>query len=314
MKRRSGRPWDESVFAGPEKNVYCAATSVNLLASSIEEKNKNSSKNRSLRESVDSTMAQYSLQTYLDQVKMYENLLQPIANIMEKVTNPVQRPVEIEELVDLENSESANGEAEVSLEQAEQAREEQAQEQEEELIEECDMGLGELGVELVPALRMIGVIKSEKPPSTTRRRRSTVIESKSSPQQPQQPFSDETMSTALVISKRSSISSSSSSKRSSMSSPSSSSKSSSNNNNNGIEENEQFLSTNQSNIEEFNNTKSSPQRIAATRDISQRRERRRKNRKTTAIPWALLDELDGEKLRFQNEKSYFEFNNKFMQK
>jgi hypothetical protein len=48
--------------------------------------------------------------------------------------------------------------------------------------------------------------------------------------------------------------------------------------------------------------------------IITRRPKKPKPRTSAVIPWALLDELEGEKTRFANERTYFEYQNKFMQK
>ena len=52
----------------------------------------------------------------------------------------------------------------------------------------------------------------------------------------------------------------------------------------------------------------------ASEEYYQKRKERRQKRHVenrVVIPWALLDELDGEKKKFEREKSYFEFNTNY---
>lgn len=53
--------------------------------------------------------------------------------------------------------------------------------------------------------------------------------------------------------------------------------------------------------------------LPVLKEVNVRRMQRiRDRRKSPAvIPWKLLDELEGEKKRFENEKSYVEFNYKY---
>jgi hypothetical protein len=118
-KRRPGKPWDASVYAGAERATYCGGANVDLLAfvkqqsqanannSTAKKKNTKKKKkgkatgigigedgNKDLAESVKSTVEQVSLQTFLDEVKVYEELLDPISSILEKNTGlaPDSRP------------------------------------------------------------------------------------------------------------------------------------------------------------------------------------------------------------------------------
>ena len=45
--------------------------------------------------------------------------------------------------------------------------------------------------------------------------------------------------------------------------------------------------------------------------VEKRRSRKKDNRRTAAIPWALLDELEGEKAKFEDEKGYNEVFRRF---
>lgn len=106
-RRRPGRPWDPTVFAGAERAIYSGAVGVDLLAFVRDQtgsgqqqqpgqqkmKKSKSAKGMGLGsgpnpivESVQRTVDQVSLQTYLDEVKVYEQLLNPISDILEKNT------------------------------------------------------------------------------------------------------------------------------------------------------------------------------------------------------------------------------------
>lgn len=78
--RRPGRKWEPEAFAGPEKMTYCSASGVNLMVGNQERAKgiKEGSK-----ESVEQVINELSLQTYLQQVQHYENLLNPIYGVMQ---------------------------------------------------------------------------------------------------------------------------------------------------------------------------------------------------------------------------------------
>lgn len=80
-KRRPGRPWEASVFAGPDKATY-SGNNVNLLAANTNIIGKGASVKSDTIKSIESTLDQVGLQTYLEEVKLYEQLLNPIAEIM----------------------------------------------------------------------------------------------------------------------------------------------------------------------------------------------------------------------------------------
>lgn len=86
-RRRPGRPWEASVFAGGDKATYSGGSGVNLMAHIQKEKLARAAgsefKMGSIK-SVEQTLQQVSLQTYLEEVNLYEQLLNPIAEIMEK--------------------------------------------------------------------------------------------------------------------------------------------------------------------------------------------------------------------------------------
>jgi hypothetical protein len=81
-----GKPDKRSKIAGPEKGTYCGGYGVNLLANL---NSKNTEKNGKLlelgsTESLDRTFEKVTLQTYIDQVNTYEQILNPLSVILEK--------------------------------------------------------------------------------------------------------------------------------------------------------------------------------------------------------------------------------------
>jgi hypothetical protein len=89
-KRRPGRNWDKSVYAGAERATY-SSVGVDLLAflkshnpHDEEAKKKGHVSTLDVMKSVKNTVNQTSLQTYLDQVRVYEQLLNPISAILQK--------------------------------------------------------------------------------------------------------------------------------------------------------------------------------------------------------------------------------------
>jgi hypothetical protein len=87
-KRRPGRPWDPSIFAGLDKDTY-SASNVDIFAD-MPDSNKTKPGSE---ESIKQTMNTMSLQTYLTEVNAYEEMLQPITNIMQNnMGAPVGKP------------------------------------------------------------------------------------------------------------------------------------------------------------------------------------------------------------------------------
>ncbi|RYH28850.1 hypothetical protein EON65_10615 [archaeon] len=96
-RRRPGRPWDPSVYAGPEKSTYSGAVGVDLLAY-VKSKQKTKPSDTNVQESVDNALNQVTLQTYLDQVNTYQQLLNPLFLILQQRTgllagNPLDKAV-----------------------------------------------------------------------------------------------------------------------------------------------------------------------------------------------------------------------------
>eukprot|EP00605_Chrysophyceae_sp_TOSAG23-4_P001582 GSChrysophyteH1.ASY1.ANO1.1737.1 assembled CDS len=87
-RRRPGRPWDPSCFAGAEKDTYSSA-SVDIKA---EMPDSNKTKPGS-EESIKQTLNTMSLQTYLSEVNAYEQMLNPITEIMQNnMGAPIGKP------------------------------------------------------------------------------------------------------------------------------------------------------------------------------------------------------------------------------
>eukprot|EP00981_Chlorochromonas_danica_P001416 scaffold297_cov164-Ochromonas_danica.AAC.6 len=84
-RRRPGRPWDPSVFAGPEKSTYSGAVGVDLLA--FVKKDIDSDlpgRSTDVNENVNKAMNKVTLQTYLEQVNTYQQLLNPLFLILQQ--------------------------------------------------------------------------------------------------------------------------------------------------------------------------------------------------------------------------------------
>jgi len=242
-KRRPGRPWDPTVIAKEDKMTYTGA-GVDLLAF----ENDSLGLKPGSKEAVTNALNQLSLQTYLEQMNHYEQLLNPISEIMQKTLGaPPRADIPPEEL-----------------------------------------GFGPLGAELPHALSDIGAIP-EFWGHGTKAKSGTVIseslgDSDSSifsadmSSQSLGPLVDRKNSRKLLIKIKKSASAS------------------------------EYEQPTQSSTRPL-----SKEDLPALKDVNvKRRQRTRERRKSPAvIPWALLDELDGEKKRFENEKSFIEFTYKY---
>lgn len=93
-RRRPGRPWDRSVYANADKATYSSGTNVDLLAfNHIHDQMKEEDKKiRSAHESASDAVNKVSLNTYLDQMRVYEQLLQPIQNILSEHAGVMAQP------------------------------------------------------------------------------------------------------------------------------------------------------------------------------------------------------------------------------
>lgn len=79
--RRPGRKWEPEAYAGLDKMTYCSATDVDLFAMNKSSKKGFGKKEGSI-ESVQEKLNEVTLQTYLQQIQEYEILLNPLMNIM----------------------------------------------------------------------------------------------------------------------------------------------------------------------------------------------------------------------------------------
>ena len=78
-KRRPGQPWDPSVYAGAEKNTYSGGSGVDLLAHL---KESNPYEKKDPVKEAERALDGIALQTYLEEVNTYEQLLNPLLNVM----------------------------------------------------------------------------------------------------------------------------------------------------------------------------------------------------------------------------------------
>jgi len=74
--RRPGRPWDKKIVAGPDKQTY-TGTGINMFAEMGRENLRPGETG-----SVEQTLQRMSLQTYLEEVNAYEQILNPLMGAM----------------------------------------------------------------------------------------------------------------------------------------------------------------------------------------------------------------------------------------
>jgi hypothetical protein len=87
-RRKPGRPWDPSVYAGEERQTYHGGK--NDILGEMPDKNKTKPGSD---ESIAQTLNQMSLQTYLQEVNAYEQLLNPIQTILQNTLGgPMGKP------------------------------------------------------------------------------------------------------------------------------------------------------------------------------------------------------------------------------
>jgi hypothetical protein len=81
-----GKPDKRRKTAGPEKGTYCGGHGVNLLANINSKNTDKNGKSFELgsNESLDHTFERVTLQTYIDQVNTYEQILNPLSVILER--------------------------------------------------------------------------------------------------------------------------------------------------------------------------------------------------------------------------------------
>lgn len=87
-RRKPGRPWDKTIYAGDERQTYHGGA--NDILGEMPDNNKTKPGSD---ESIKQTLNQMSLQTYLQEVNAYEELLNPITSIMQNtVAAPMGKP------------------------------------------------------------------------------------------------------------------------------------------------------------------------------------------------------------------------------
>jgi hypothetical protein len=259
-RRRPGKPWDPSIYARPEKMTYSAVDGVNLLANDI--------KSKALKpgsvESVNETMGKMALQTYLDQVNHYEQILNPIQNIMRQYMAPL--PV-------LE-TDKRTGKINI--------------------INEGSTGRGPLEKPLSEALQSTEIVGWDLVPEhKTEYSKGTKA-------------SDEGSLWSEVIDSRSVVTASSDSQQKNVFGKT---------NSYGLITKKELqrreeLAKERERVAEEQRRLEENQRQRQER-VEARRRRKASQRSGGSIPWALLDQLDGEKRRFESDVAYHELYHKF---
>lgn len=288
--RRPGKKWDPAAYAGPEKMTYCSASGVDLNAGN---KDKLLGLRGGSNESLDQTMNEVSLQNYLQQVHHYEELLNPIYDIMKNTTGappghthpkdngwgPIgaELPLAMEGIGaipshwrgDREEMEriAVEKERQRQVELQQLRKQEELEAERRRLLEESTQGMSEFddffagdGEESVAHTATSSVSSDSR--RKNRKIRSDAVSEISI---------DEPLSKALVV-------------RKSTSSPSPS-------------------------VSTSGTARRSKEKDTAALLRSEKRKARNRERARgpASIPWTLLDELDGEKKKFEAEKSYLEF-------
>jgi hypothetical protein len=308
-----------TVLAGPEKSVYSAGVGVNLMANLQAEERKAKGKKRcpcfqqdsvdetrmfaglkdsGSEESVESTMAQYALQTYLDQVRTYQTMLRPIENIMKRTLGAAPDDVNTQH----------------------------------------NFGYGDMGPELPHALGEMGAVPKDWSTIYTDAHLDGSSSSSSASivrgrrvHENVREMIKERAAREKIRSKSREANELRTRRRQEEE-----------------DQRRQFFSSSVASSftdidGEFSHTSSghltaavdgsterassprhqlhlAPVRVAgaaagaASTTARRKANRQPKPRMSAVIPWALLDELEGEKNRFANERSFFEYSNKFMQK
>jgi len=275
-KRRPGKPWDPSVYAKPDKATYSCGD-VDLFAFNTMEKGGMPVGKPGSDESVKDVLSKVALQTYLEQMNTYEQILNPIQEILQKTMGkppaehgkpPPMRPEQL--------------------------------------------GFGPLGAEIPRALSDIGAIPanwghSDKDPY------SDYNEDHAEEEKIRKRLARKT---ALILAPVQT--------RKSLSLPKRELKALTNG---GVGDGDggkassfsQALVLHKPGVSSDGKPKTIRDRFGNIRTLPvlkevnvKRMQRIRERRKSPAvIPWKLLDELEGEKKRFENEVAYVEFNYKY---
>ena len=275
--RRPGKPWDPSVYAKPDKDTYCSAD-VDLFAFNSTEKGGMPVGKPGSEESVKDALSKQALQTYLEQMNTYEQILNPIQEIMQRTLGkppaehgkpPPMRPEQL--------------------------------------------GFGTLGVEIPKALSDIGAVPSAWGHSD---------------KDPYHDYNENHAEEEKIrkrLARKSTLVLAPIQARKSLALPKRELKALTNggvgddDGGNTIVPTTQALVHYKPGVSSDGKPKTIRDRFGNIRTLPvlkevnvKRMQRIRERRKSPAvIPWKLLDELEGEKKRFENEVSYVEFNYKY---
>ena len=291
-KRRPGRPWDPSVFAGPEKGVYSVGRDgVDLLA--LNERPGDDKLKPGSLSSAARTMDKVSLQAYLEQVNCYEQLLKPIADIMQKSLSgngngniPSSRRAKAASISSSLSTGPAGRAASGSASSSASAGAAKSTGERRSLV----AAMGPTGKELTSALEDIGALPPRTGGSSAP---SSASSTKLTPLLPPSSSGSGGGSAGGPSRKRQQ-----SSRKSSILSKSLLSR---------------ILLQPLSTVSEYDSgsLEASGDAQDNNTNSNQRRNRKKANRRSAVIPWDLLDSLDGEKKRFEKEKLFVEFHKKF---
>jgi hypothetical protein len=288
--RRPGRKWDPEAYAGPEKMTYCSASGVDLFALNRQGKTKKTKGvKEGSKESVEQRINEVSLQTYLQQVQEYETLLDPLFDVMKSSLggkpghpHPAQAgwgpigeklPEALEGIAAIP-SEWKDERQELNKKELRRQRELERKKrllEEEEMLKERER---QLALQQSDGLTEFNDFFDNDGETALDPRQQQPRAQPSSPiksKKAPEPFVD----TKKIYDLRTALAPSSSTTR-----------------------------------------LKPPSTRNMTEEEKDRAERRRKRTRVrhagaATIPWSLLDELDGEKRKFEGEKSYLEFYHKF---
>lgn len=299
--RRPGRKWEPEAYAGPDKMTYCSASGVDLFAM-----NKQHSKGAGIKEgsqeSIEQKLNEVTLHTYLQQVQEYETLLNPLFKIMQSSLGgeptsklpseagwgPIgEKLPEALEKIDAIPGEWKEQRVEYRRNEAMKLQEIQRKkqlEEEERLLREKERqlllsqtdGLSEFNQFFDQDGEIMEEQPSQPPPpsssSSTKKNMRAMPSTMSNKYVTFSPTTSPNKNLLKVSTKDTT------SKSSILTSP----------------------------------TKGKSLSIEEKERIEKRKKRvRERSVGAASIPWTLLDELDGEKKKFENEKNYLEFYHKF---
>jgi len=83
-RRRPGRAWDASVYAGPEHRVFCGGQTDIMTATNLEKEKKLRWQPEGSKDRIDHHLAKIQLQTHTNQIQHYDQMLEPVGKILQK--------------------------------------------------------------------------------------------------------------------------------------------------------------------------------------------------------------------------------------